>query len=216
MTTVITIPLDKIDERLANGDRWITGWGDYKSADGKTCLHGAIRYCQPIPGDAHIIEQVGDRYGFGIDANDEAGTWADVRAKVVPEITDEMLEVTFGPQWEPVVALVRRAATLTADEAKRLDAALVAAWDAASDAAWAAAWAASRDAARAAARVAASDAARVAARDAASDAARALVVRDVIGQHGFTVDHYRTLTGPWATVIGSAHPDDPVDGLVAS
>jgi hypothetical protein len=44
-------------------------------------------------------------------------------------------------------------------------------------------------------------------------AARALVVRDLIGRHGFTADHYRTLTGPWATVIGPAHPDDPKDGL---
>ena len=47
----------------------------------------------------------------------------------------------------------------------------------------------------------------------AVDAARALVVRDLIGRHGFTADRYRTLTGPWATVIGPAHPDDPKDGL---
>ena len=60
-----------------------------------------------------------------------------------------------------------------------------AAWDAAGDAAWAAAGA----------------------------AAWALVVRDLIGQHGFTQAHYDTLTRPWRTVIGPAHPDDaPLDG----
>ena len=43
---------------------------------------------------------------------------------------------------------------------------------------------------------------------AASDAALALVVRDLIGQHGFTQAHYDTFTLPWRTVIGPIHPDD--------
>jgi hypothetical protein len=51
------------------------------------------------------------------------------------------------------------------------------------DAAWAAAWAAARDAAWAAA---------------------ALVVRDLV-----SVEHYTTLTAPWASVMGPVHPDDP-------
>ena len=51
-------------------------------------------------------------------------------------------------------------------------------------------------------------AARGAARGVACDVAWALVVRDLIGQHGFTQEHYDTLTRPWATVIGPAHPDD--------
>ena len=76
----------------------------------------------------------------------------------------------FGPNWEPIVALVRRAATLTPEETKQLDAA------------------------RYAARSAAGDVAR--------DAAGALVVADLIGEHGFTQDHFDTLTAPWFHVCG--------------
>ena len=59
-----------------------------------------------------------------------------------------------------------------------------------------------------AARAAAWDAAWAAARDAAGVAAWALVVRDLIGTHGFTQAHYDTLTGPWRKVVGPCHPDD--------
>lgn len=52
-------------------------------------------------------------------------------------------------------------------------------------------------------------AARYAARDAAWDAAGALVIRDLIGQHGFTQAHYDLLTVPWRRTIGPIHPDDP-------
>src|SRR5690606_34805719 len=77
---------------------------------------------------------------------------------------DADLAETFGPQWQAVVSLVRRAARLTTDEAHRLDAA----WDAAALVdARAAAW----DAAFHAARDAAYDAARTAAHIAAWDAA---------------------------------------------
>ena len=165
---IIHIDLDAIDTRLHGGDLWGRGWGTPTDPSASTCLHGAIRYCQPVPGDAQIIEQVGNRFGFGTGDNDNAGSWADIRAKVVPDITDDMLAGTFGPQWEAIVALARRAATLTPDEAERLDAA----------------------------------------RDAAGAAAGALVVRDLIGQHGFTQEHYDLLTAPWATVIGRVHPDD--------
>ncbi len=221
---LIHIDLDAIDARLAGGDRWITGWGDYKSSTGPTCLHGAIRYCQPVPGDAYLIEQVGTRYGFGVGDNDSEGSWESVRAKVPADITDAMLAETFGPQWEPIVALVRRAAVLTEAEATNLTAARPAAraaardaaWDAAQEAAWAAAWdaaqeaawAAAQEAAWAAAWEAAWAAAQEAAWAAAWEAARALAVRDLIGSHGFTQDHYDTLTGPWRKVISPIHPDD--------
>jgi len=52
------------------------------------------------------------------------------------------------------------------------------------------------------------DAASYAARDAARDAARALVVLDVIGQHGFTQAHYDAMTAPWREAIGHIHADD--------
>ena len=245
---VIHIDLDALDARLDGGKRWITGWGDYTSPEGATCLHGAVRSCQPVPGDAQIIEQVGDRFGFGTEDNDEASSWDEVQAKVPSDITDQMLSETFGRQWAQVVALVRRAAVRTAEEAELLagawaatrGAARDAAWraardtawraardtawratwraaqDAAQNAAWAAAWAAAQDAAWGAAWGAVQDAAwtatrnvaRDTAQDAARDAASALVVRDLIGQHGFTQAHYDALVGPWALVIGPVHPDD--------
>ena len=77
-------------------------------------------------------------------------------------------------------------------------------------------WDATEDATRFATRAATWDAtwdatggeAWDAAWDATGDATRALVVRDLIGTHGFTQDHYDTLTRPWRTVIGPVHPDD--------
>jgi hypothetical protein len=194
-TTIIHIDLDAVDERLRHGELWLHGWGDFMSPESATCLHGAIRYCQPIKGDAYLIEQVGARYGFGTGDNDNADTWDSLKAKVIPDITDDMLSDTFGPQWEPIVALVRRAATLTPNEANQLDDARGAAWDAA--------WDAARDATSGVAW------------DVAMGAARGLVVRDLIGQHGFSQAHYDLLTQPWATVIGKVHPDD-ADRLVAT
>ena len=114
----------------------------------------------------------------------------------------------FGPQGEHLVALIERAARLSADEVERLSAARDAAWDAAKRAAWDAARLADRDAAWDAAQYAAWDAAkraaRYAARYAARDAAWALLVRDIINPV-----HYQTLTAPWAQAVGKVHPDDP-------
>jgi hypothetical protein len=220
-TMKITIPeADLLAVLGENGEHWIQGeWGD----DQSMCLHGAIRRCQPIEGDAYIIEQVAAHLGWGTYWNDAHTTnWALIRARLARvEVTDADLADTFGPQWEHIVTLVRRCAILTGDEQQRLDAARVAsAADAARNAARAAAWfaagAAARDAAGDAALEAARDAAGVAARDAAGDAARfaagdaarALVVRDLIGQHAFTQQHYDLLTDPWRTVIGPVHPDD--------
>ena len=212
MIPVITIPEADLVAILGdNGEHWVQGsWGAGVSA----CLHGAIRRCQPIPGDAYLIEQVARRQGWGTDWNDDTSTtWEMVRERLARiEVTDADLADTFGPQWEAIVALVRRAAMLTADEVQRLAAARVVARDGAGAAARDAAGAAARDAARvaawAAAWAAAWDAARDVARDAAWDAAWALAVRDLIGQHGFTQKHYDTLTGQWRTVIGPVHPDD--------
>ena len=125
----------------------------------------------------------------------------------------------LGPQGREVAALVERATRLTLDEAERLAAAWYAARGAARYAAEDAAWYAAGGAARYVARDAAGHAAwgaawyavrgaaGGAARDVARDVARALVVRDRIGDR-FTQAHYDTLTGPWATAIGPAHPED--------
>ena len=211
-TTIIHIPVEQVLDRLGHGNLWTRGWGTPDDSTQPTCLHGAIRFCAPVPGDAQLIEQVGARFGFGTFANDQAADFAAVESliRAHADISDDMLADTFGPQWQPIVVLVRRAAILTSAEAKALDAARAAAWDAARAAAWDAALDAARDAARAATRAAwdaARAAARAAARDAALDAARALVVRDQVGDT-FTQAHYDTLTRPWATVIGPVHPDD--------
>lgn len=106
----------------------------------------------------------------------------------------------LGPHGEQVAAMIDRAGKLTVGEAEKLAAAQYAARPAAQYAAWYAA----RDAAQHAAWYAARAAARDAAWCAARDAALALVVRDLISK-----EHYDLLTGPWAQVIGPAHPDDP-------
>ena len=98
----------------------------------------------------------------------------------------------FGPQGEEVVAIIDRASRLIWDEARRLAAARDAARDAAGAAAWYAAGAAAWDAAR----YAAWDAARYAAR-----AAAATLTRDLIGQGGYTQEHYDLLMKPWREVI---------------
>jgi len=127
----------------------------------------------------------------------------------------------FGPQTSTIEALLARAATLTEDEARTLDEAMTldaarVAWDAldaARDACWSATWVASRaatwdalDACWSAIWVASWAATWVA----AWDAVAALLVRDLIGKHGFTQDHYDLLARPWVTVIGPVHPDDEV------
>lgn len=175
--------------------------------DGAVCLHGAIRECTPQKGDAEIVRAVARAKGYTESWNDEEASASEVLDALRGlTVTDADLAETFGPQWREIVALVRRAATLTDAEARALDAARNAARVAA------------RNAARNAARVAgessgaawdaAWDAARNAAQAAAWDAAGALAARDLIGQYGFTREHYDTLTGPWARVIGKVHPDD--------
>ena len=201
---IIRIPEAELLNLLGqHGEHWMQGC--WERAD-KMCLHGAIRRCSPQPGDAFLFEQVAERQGWGTNWNDDESTeWVQVRERLAHvEVTDVDLADTFGPQWEQVVALVRRAAVLTADEVTDLAVAWATAWAAA----WNAAGAAARAAARAAAWAAAGDAAWAAAGDAARAAAVALVVRHVIGQHGFTQDHYDLLTGPWRKVVGPVHPDD--------
>ena len=124
MKPIITIPeADLVAILGENGERWVQGtWGD---GEGGVCLHGAIRRCQPVPGDAYLVEKVARLRGWGISWNDDPATsWPMIRARLARiEVTDADLADTFGPQWEAIVALVRRAAVLTPDEAKRLDAA---------------------------------------------------------------------------------------------
>jgi hypothetical protein len=183
------------------------------------CARGAVMTCEGlIPGDEHILWQVAYRQGLTEAWNDAAGR---TKEQVVVwmrsvGVTDTDLELTFGPQWRRVVALVRRAARLTPEEIEAVEAA----WAAdARDDAWAAAWAADARAAAwaasagawrrgaawaSAARAAAAraDAWDAAARDAAWDAAWAIAVSDLVGQHGLTQDHIDTLMQPWIAIVG--------------
>lgn len=192
-------PLHNLPQLAAQGlgDK---GWtqGTEQDSHGRMCLTGALRICAPIPGDGHIAREVFRRRNRAESWNDENGRSAEevITYLAATEITDEELAETFGPQWREIVAQVRAISGATPKQIEDLAAARVAARAAAWAAAWDAAWDAARDAAWAAAWA----------------AARALVVRDLIGQHGFEQHHYDTLTKPWRSVMGPLHPDDaPVE-----
>ena len=159
-------------------------WIQCEQRDGdRMCLVGGLEACGLAPGEWLIARAVARHRGHGELWNDTDGrTEEEVVGwlRAAEPITPAELAEVFGPQWEPICALVLRAARLTDDQAKSLAAAWGAAWGAAWDAAW----------------------------GAVRGAARALVVRDLIGEHGFTQDHYDLLTGPWRRVIGPVHPDD--------
>jgi len=208
--TIISIPgaepLAILDAR-----GWTKGsYGDEDEGSGPVCLHGAIRLCAPVPGDAQVVEAVAARQGWGTGWNDDDRTDEKmVRALLAGgiEVTDGDLHVTFGPQWEAVVWIVRRAAVLTGEEVDALVAAQEAAIDAAQEAAREAAIPAAREAAIPAARYAAWYAAWYAAGDAAwaaaGDAAAHVVVWDLASEKGpFTFDQRDLSIGPWETVIG--------------
>ena len=215
----IDIPKEAILDRLGGPDvpLWTDGWGDYQDPKAETCLHGAIRYCQLVPGDAYLIEQVAARDGWGTRANDDADEWGEVWARVPGEVTDADLRATFGPGWEGVVEVVRQAAALTSAsyvayaDAAYADAAF-SADAAASDAAYAdasfSAASAYADAASAYyaayATYAASAAYASGASDAAAYAARAAAVAHLVGRHGLEQHHIDTLTAPWAAIVAQS------------
>ena len=113
----------------------------------------------------------------------------------------------YGPQHEQIVAMIERTRTLTEEEIAALD-------DAWYVSLWNATMPPAREASRAARRGGARESAWESAWEAAehsrwrADAVCALVLRDLIGQYGFTQDHYDLLTGAWRTAIGAIHPDD--------
>ena len=116
--TVIHVGGDVLADTLAGHWRQ----GDYGN-DKAMCLHGAIRRCCPVPGDAYLIEQVEARLDRWSTTWNDAITRTEGEvvqlARAGWDITDADLIETFGPQWRAVVALVRRAATLTPNEAQR-------------------------------------------------------------------------------------------------
>ena len=109
----IQVEVDAILDSFEHGERWVKGeWSDERGH----CLHQGVRMCQPVLGDAYLIEQVADRQGWGVDWNDDETTTFDhVKQKLVQhrEILPHELEETFGPQWAHIMALVRRASVAT-------------------------------------------------------------------------------------------------------
>lgn len=209
MTTVIQVPRDELLERITE-ETWPQGWGNFGD-NGPTCLHGHIRRCDLKPGDEAIIRRVYHRRGEGsMSWNDRQANVEAVRTWIKfadLDITDRELADTFGPNWEPVVALVRRAAVLTSDEIERLDAGYDAdhqAWDTAWDAVYAALV----------------DSRRLPVLDTVRgvvwgfgpvpvDVASTLVVADLVGLHGLEQHHIDTLLGPWISVCGDPREVQP-------
>lgn len=182
-------------------------WIQREEQDGDAvCAHGAVMTCQGLkPGDERIIRAVMRAKGLTEKWNDKGGR---TKVKVlhrfaeIAGVSDADLVLTFGPNWRQVIAVVRRAAVLTRDEAQQLDAARDAARQPARHPARGAAQRAACDAAWGAAPAAACNAARA--------AARAAVVADLVGQHGLTQHHIDILMKPWIEVLGP----DWAEGMV--
>ena len=104
---------------------WIQG--EEQRPDGAVCAHGAVMTCQGLrPGDEWIIRAVMRTKGLTEGWNDQSGRTKDeVIAKLglLVGVTDADLAETFGPSWALVVAVIRRAALLTPQEATDLAAA---------------------------------------------------------------------------------------------
>ena len=178
------------------------------------------------PGDVHLWRALMRRLDPPDAWTGGSRTRADSAAALnrLRDVTaDDMIEV-FGPNWMAVRDLVRRAAKLTGPEVYKLSAEHAAVAGVEKHAAWSA-W---LDAAREAAKDAASNTAKGASTEAGRAAedsacaavgsftvssaventARAVALRDRLLCTPEGAHHYATLTGPWATVIGPAHPDD--------
>ena len=91
-TTIIHIPVEQVLDRLGHGNLWVRNWGTPDDSTQPTCLHGAIRFCAPVPGDAQLIEQVGARFGFGTFANDQAADFAALTRRYGVEVIAEKVE----------------------------------------------------------------------------------------------------------------------------
>lgn len=212
---MIKLPTEAILDTLTR-----RGWAKHGDGDltpdgtDPVCLHGAIRLCMPQPCDAALVEAVANWQGWGTDWNDrETTSELDVAFAILAhmEITDDELRVAFGPQWEHVVAFVRRAAVLTLDEFDRFYDVVGSYYRLASQSACTAVADAGSHVYDTASDVIAitmayaPDSSYVAARN----AVRALALRHEVRPGGpFTQEHYELLTAPWRAVIGPVHPDD--------
>ncbi len=63
-STIIHIDMEAVDKRLQHGKLWTKTWGNYVSADGDISPRSVL----PASARRPVIEQVGDKYGFGTSA----------------------------------------------------------------------------------------------------------------------------------------------------
>lgn len=196
MNTLTKVARDAAE--LIRDQGWTTG--TFEAPNGALCLHGAVQACNPQPGDGRIVSAVMNAYGHGTEWNDNQSGDSKVLAYLDQvDITDAMLAMTFGPQWKPIVALVRQAAGMTRSERARLP-------HTPRDATWAAARGATRSAAWAAKREASWTITwamtQSTTRSAEWYAAGAIVVADLVGQHDLEQRHIDMLLAPWISVMG--------------
>ena len=98
------INIDRVLAALEHGSNWSKGaWID---GDGAMSLHAAIHHGHPRHGDAHLIEQVAERNGWGWAFNTHPDTTFSDIERVLRKnrrITmSQMIEV-FGPQGNEIV-----------------------------------------------------------------------------------------------------------------
>ncbi len=160
--------------------------------------------------------------------------WYAWAMKTQPDTQPDVdLESKYGPNWRGVDVVVQTVARATEEQITQLAAAWsavqnpervaardkVIAWDAVWDAArvamwdatWAATWESVCDAARVTSLCEAWDSALIATWEAVRNAATAAVVKDLIGQHGFTQEHYDELMVPWIAVFGDPFESADID-----
>ncbi|WP_127782863.1 hypothetical protein [Rhodococcus sp. X156] len=183
-----------------------------------------------VPGDGHLAREVVNhllRTTSSAKGRGDTATRVDALLQST-RVSTTVLAQAFGPQWAEVVAFVRRAGVLTADETQQIAAAsrqnavvphpTIAVAERAERAY------ATRRVAEAALN--ASDDALSAANGGGGErmmslfrgwspgrdiegAARALALRDLRGKFGFFQDLYDEMTWAWREVVGPLHPDDP-------
>ena len=149
--------------------------------DGELCRPGYL-HASPSPPQAGTFNARWPYRLFRVDGTPAVDVASKTGFRQLTVVEERPVSECFGPNGVEVLRVIRRAEQLTKDEVEQLNAAWDAAGAAARDAAWYAAWYAARYAAR--------------------YAATAVAARPLIGQHGFTQQHFDTLVGPWLKVVG--------------
>lgn len=148
-------------------------WIQGKMQEGDAvCAYGAVKTCNLRPGDEHIVRSLMRAQGLSVEWNDEDGRTKDEVLARFRSI--EVSDDALQSTFGPQWREIVAVVRRAAVLSGDAILALDAAWDAARDAAWGAAW----------------------------GATGALVVRDLIGHHGFTQHHFDILVGPWEKVTG--------------